>query len=210
MMSRSVRAGEATGLGSGTPGSFLAQSADTTAGTPAPGGAPAEAPRAARDTAAASPPILREGIAAPGRRRQLTRWEQPKWVMFRSLALPGWGQFHNRAWLKAIGIAAGEGTLIYKLYDDRRDLDALERAVEAARAAGEEDLEDVLVTEYNSRLDSYVGRQWLLGGLVAFAMLDAYIDAHFRSFNVEFEGDPALPGGVPPSRKLRLSVGWRF
>jgi hypothetical protein len=64
----------------------------------------------------------------------------------------------------------------------------------------------VLIFEYNNLLSGYETRQWLLGALVVYAMLDAYIDAHFRSFKLEFEGDPALP--AEPG--ARLSVGWRF
>ena len=128
-------------------------------------------------------------------RRKLSRFEQPKWVMARSAVIPGWGQLHNGSWPKALGVAAGEVGLVYRLVDDRRELDKLEQQVNEARAAGNEELEFALIDAYNSRLDGYTSRQWLLGGLVVFALLDAYIGAHFRGFNVEFEGDPALPPG---------------
>src|SRR5262245_56939566 len=39
-------------------------------------------------------------------------FQQPRWVMMRSLVVPGWGQFYNKAWLKGIAIAGGEAALI--------------------------------------------------------------------------------------------------
>ena len=137
-------------------------------------------------------------------------WDRPKWVMLRSLVLPGWGQMHNHAWIKATGVIAAEGGLALKLVDDRRNLDDLSAQVDAARAAGDDLREALLVDQYNALLAKYTQRQWLLGGVVAFALLDAYIDAHFRDFHVEFEDDPALPGGAPPSKSLRMSLRWGF
>jgi hypothetical protein len=170
------------------------------------------------DSAAAPAPLLRpqhltEGpvglpveatVTAP---RKRSRFEQPKWVMARSLVIPGWGQLHNGSWPKAIGVAAGEVGLVYRLIDDRKELDRLEQEVTNARNAGNEELEFALVDTYNSRLDGYVSRQWLLGALVVFALLDAYIGAHFRGFNVEFEGDPALPPGESGSGGSKNMVG---
>jgi hypothetical protein len=65
------------------------------------------------------------------------------------------------------------------------------------------------VNDYNSRLETVTGREWWLGAVVAYALLDAYIDAHFRNFEAEFEYDPALPGGEPSAR-VRLSYRWSF
>ena len=51
------------------------------------------------------------------------------------------------------------------------------------------------MNEYNTRLDQRLARQWLLGAVLAYALVDAYVDANFRGFDVEFQNDPALPGG---------------
>jgi hypothetical protein len=72
--------------------------------------------------------------------------------------------------------------------------------VEAARAADDFEGEQVAVDKYNTRLNQYVGRQWWLAGLVGYAMVDAYVDAHFVNFKFEFEHDPALPAGVSGAR----------
>jgi hypothetical protein len=192
-------------------------------------GTPAPADSASVDSAgpapAASDSALREGTAEPGeveegaadttaaRRRRpepVTGFDRPRWVMLRSLLVPGWGQAHNRSWVKAGLVAASELYLGYRIWDDRRELDRLDAAVIAAQELGDPDLEDQLITRYNTRLDQYVGRQWLLGGLLAYALLDAYIDAHFRSFRLQFEEDPALPPGERPAAGFRLFWQERF
>jgi hypothetical protein len=66
------------------------------------------------------------------------------------------------------------------------------------------------VNAYNDRLDRMVSREWLLGGVVVYALADAFVDAHFRDFKIEFEYDPALPKGTPGASGVRLAAGWAF
>jgi uncharacterized protein DUF5683 len=150
-------------------------------------------------------------------------FDAPKWVMARSLLVPGWGQLHNGSWIKAAAIAAGEGLLIARLAKDNRALDDINQDIQAARAAGDDVAEVAAVTAYNVRLDQLVRRQWLFAALLTYSLLDAYIDAHFRNFEVDFEHDPALPGGRPPedtksggdsglwlSGETRIALRWSF
>lgn len=144
---------------------------------------------------AAAPDTARREVAS-GRRP----WpEQPRVVMLRSLLVPGWGQFHNRAWLKAVGVAGTETWLISAVLKDKREVDDRLAEVDAARAAQDEARYADAVNRYNDQLDTYIGRQWLLGGLLAYALVDAYVDAHFRDFDLEFRHDPALPEAPPES-----------
>ena len=153
--------------------------------------------------------VLRE---ATSRRRATAastagRFDAPRWVMLRSALIPGWGQFHNRAWLKSIGVAAAEGLMIAKLFQDERDLDRLSRAADRAQDANDEPAFVAAVTAYNARLTETINRRWLFGGLLAYALADAYVDAHFSRFNVEF--DTGTSGGSSrPGARLRL--GWSF
>lgn len=124
--------------------------------------------------------------------------EQPRVVMLRSLLIPGWGQWHNGAWFKALLVAGTEGYLGAKIVQDQRELDRLLSELDAARARFDQAGEAELVTEYNARLDQRLGRQWLFGAALAYALVDAYVDANFRGFDVEFQNDPALPAGAPP------------
>jgi hypothetical protein len=150
----------------------------------------------------------------------LSGFDAPHWVMLRSLVVPGWGQLHNGSWIKALGVATGEGILIARIIDDNQALNDLNAQIDAARANGDANAEAVAIEAYNSRLNDLNSRAWLLGGVVAYALLDAYIDAHFRNFDIEFKRDPALPGGVPPppgkksglmtAGETRLALRWSF
>lgn len=168
------------------------------------------------------------GVAAPdsiARRQPLQPggWtEQPRVVMLRSLLLPGWGQFHNRAYFKSALVAGTEGWFGVLLVRDRRDLGRLLEAVDRARAQGEPVGYELARNRYNARLDTYVSRQWLFSAVLAYALVDAYVDAHFRDFELEFRMDPALPDGAPldlgpraPARKggvapARIALRWDF
>ncbi|MEK7329394.1 MAG: hypothetical protein AAB113_01190 [Candidatus Eisenbacteria bacterium] len=66
-----------------------------------------------------------------------------------------------------------------------------------------------VVGAFNTLLDASTNRRWLAGGVVIYALLDAYVDAHFRTFDVDFRFDPALPGGGK-TPGVRLQLRWRF
>jgi len=107
-------------------------------------------------------------------------------------------------------VAGSEGLLGSRMLEDERALKRLNRDVESARRDGDEVREVAAIDAYNQRLDRLIAREWLLAGLLSYALLDAYVDAHFRDFKIEFQRDPALPeGGVPPAR-ARLGVRWSF
>ena len=132
--------------------------------------------------------------------------------------VPGWGQLHNHAWFKAAGVAGGEGWLLHTILHDRVELDRWRDRVNAAADAHDDVAYTSAVNHYNQLLDGFVGSQWLLGGVIAYALVDAYVDAHFRHFEVEFRNDPALPPGVTPEDvhgdagggTKRLSLRWHF
>jgi hypothetical protein len=138
-------------------------------------------------------------------------------VMLRALVIPGWGQWHNHGYVKCVAVAGAEGWLGAGILSARSDLDRLLREVNAADAGSDPAASAAARNRYNARLDQYVGRQWLLGGVLAYAMIDAYVDAHFRNFDLEFRTDPALPqdgargaGAPAPGAVPRLALRWTF
>ena len=158
------------------------------------------ASRAAPDTSATR--------RAPPRKH--SEFDEPRWVMARSLVIPGWGQLHNGSWIKAAGVATVEGLLISRMVNDKQALDDLSGQVDVARAAGDAAAESLAVEGYNSHLNDLTRRQWLFAATLIYALLDAYIDAHFRDFDIEFRQDPALPGGVPPTEGKHKSTSGEF
>jgi hypothetical protein len=142
--------------------------------------------------------------------RPRSKYDAPVWVMMRSLVVPGWGQAHNHAWIKAVAVATGEGLLISRLVQDNQALSGLQQDIDAALSAGDEVAYDAEVGAYNARLDVSNRRKWYLGAVLAYSLLDAYVDAHFVDFGVEFSGsDPAVPGGAP-DLGAKLKVRWHF
>ena len=157
--------------------------------------------------------------------RRIPWHDQPRFVMARSLVIPGWGQVYNHAWLKAAAIAGVEGWMGASIVQDQRKLDDLLRELDRARRDQDQERESALVNEYNDQLSQRLARQWTLGAVVAYALVDAYVDAHFRGFDLEFKHDPALPAGTSPAHPgggagdsrargpasgVRLGLRWRF
>jgi hypothetical protein len=138
------------------------------------------------------------------------RFDAPRWVMLRSLVVPGWGQLHNGAWLKALALGGGEIALGVGIVRDNDSLDGLRAAAERARVESDEATYQAAVRSYNDRLNRMTSREWLLGGVVVYALADAFVDAHFRDFKIEFEYDPALPQGSPGAGGARLGVERAF
>lgn len=173
-------------------------------------------PRASAQTSPAdrlAPPAV-EAVTEPdtARVRAPRRgWsDQPRTVMLRSLLVPGWGQAHNRAWIKAVLVAGTEAALGVGIANDWRESERLLDRANALAGSPDEAAYANAVSEYNARLDQLVRRQWLLGAVIAYALVDAYVDAHFRDIDIEFRHDPALPDGPPSELSARISYRWTF
>jgi hypothetical protein len=138
------------------------------------------------------------------------RFDAPAWVAARSLVVPGWGQLHNKAWFKAVGVAGAEGWLIARMVQDGKALDDLQGQINDAQTAGDEAAYDAGIAAYNARLDETVRRRWFFGAALAYAVLDAYVDAHFVDFEVEFGKDGGGHSPSPASPEARLKVRWTF
>ncbi len=151
---------------------------------------------------------LKPAVADTSRRQpptDPTGFDQPRWVMLRSLVFPGWGQLHNRAWTKATIVAGVEGFFIARVVNDHNALSRLSDQIDEARRANNSAAEAILVEQYNARSDRFVAHQWWLGAVLAYSLVDAYIDAHFRNFRVDLEDDPALPPEERHAAGLKLS-----
>jgi hypothetical protein len=143
---------------------------------------------------------------------------EPRFVMMRSLLVPGWGQAYNHAWYKAGAVAAGEVWLGVLIAQDQKALDDLTQQIDQLRADSLFEQANVKVNEYNDQLDQRIAKTWLFAAILTYAMVDAYVDAHFRGFELEFKHDPALPAGPPPAGTTgggggggyRMGLRWHF
>jgi hypothetical protein len=90
----------------------------------------------------------------------------PRGAMLRSLMVPGWGQFYNGKWFKAMLAAGGEIGLITNAVIQNQ------YATRATTKLEKEFYQD------NRRL-----ALWWLGAVVLYSIADAYVDAQLNSFD---------------------------
>ena len=140
---------------------------------------------------------------------------QPRYVMMRSLIFPGWGQAYNRAWFKSAAVMGGEVALGITIHKDSQKLKDLQAQLDQLQTGAPDYV--AVANEYNNQIDQRTAHTWLLAAVVTYAMVDAYVDAHFRGFDMEFKHDPALPNGPPPASHggggggtTQLGLRWHF
>jgi len=110
----------------------------------------------------------------------------PMGALLRSVAVPGWGQFYNRKYVKSAIVFGAESFFIvksiqwWKKTEDQYDL--------VTQTESGRDFTTYL--NYRDRRNDYL---WLTGLSVFISMFDAYVDAHLSGFDVDltpdFEGD---------------------
>lgn len=122
--------------------------------------------------------VEKDAVPDTARIAQTKMTKSPKGAMLRSLALPGWGQFYNRQWIKGGIVIAAHGALI------------------GAAVYYNNKMSETTVGS-NAR-DYYLDQRnlmfWLLGLTKLLSMVDAYIDAHLYDFDAG--PDLALRGGA--------------
>ncbi len=108
----------------------------------------------------------------------------PGWVMLRSVLVPGWGQWVNGKWWKSLLVAGLEGYLVAGAIQAGRDVNRTEAGMDSATLASASRLclstSDTLACARDRKV-KYV---WWTIGAVGLSMLDAFVDAHFKDFDV--------------------------
>jgi hypothetical protein len=140
-------------------------------GLAAPSSAQIPAPPA--DTTGA-PRVQAADTLARGHEAKNPFFQSPSGIMLRSLVVPGWGQATNHAWVKAALVAGGESVLIASIVQDSHKLETLDST----------DPEYAVIYDHRQR------NAWWLGGVVFLSMVDAYVDAHLKGFDVQVEPEP--------------------
>ncbi len=108
----------------------------------------------------------------------LVKRHSPSGAMWRSMALPGWGQLYNRKYLKAAIYGGGEIALFYaSLVQNRRYKQARED-------------EDWIAADFYENDRNRL--RWWLAGTILFSMADAYVDGQLW----DFELDKDLSAGI--------------
>jgi hypothetical protein len=134
---------------------------------------------------------LDSAVAVP---QPVLKKRNPTGAAFRSLAIPGWGQYYNGQKIKAaLAMAAELGEIGTAIYWNMR----------AKEASSPE--EEFLYKDYRNQAF------WFLAGTIVLSMLDAYVDAHLSDFD---EG-PSLQGSnaeaaLPPDTRFAIRLQIRL
>ena len=123
----------------------------------------------------------------------------PTGALLRSLAVPGWGQFYNRKYIKALVVAAGE---TYCIVQAVRHWDFADQAWDLYTS--EDDIDYYYMYDFHQdRRNLFL---WLSGLAIFLSMVDAYVDAHLAGFDV----DVTPPFEEPDNRTVTLRLTYRF
>ena len=163
------------------------------------------------DSAAAfpiyEPPGHSDPRFAPGSYSDSTRpaavaYPRPKpgLVMLRSALVPGWGQLTNGRWWKAVLAIGLEGTLEANAIKAGRDARSAEDRYRVTGVA----VDSLDALDFRERQRGY---WWWTAGAIGLSMLDAYVDAHFKNFDVTPVAS-SMPRPRGSATWLGLSVRW--
>jgi hypothetical protein len=131
----------------------------------------------------------------------------PTGALWRSFAVPGWGQIYNGKYWKSPVFIAAQGFCLYMAIDTYR---TARRYLNLSRDASDEEEKTAFYDRYNDFVVEtefwgwmFVG--WMFVGFMAYSMLDAYVDAHLSDWEVEdLPQDEWAPAS---SRELEWDVG---
>ncbi|MFQ5606656.1 MAG: DUF5683 domain-containing protein [Candidatus Zixiibacteriota bacterium] len=135
--------------------------------------------------------------------------QSPTAALFKSLLVPGLGQFGNRQYVKA-GIVIGVEGILFSRWLDFRSQTADARAAFSAIPVGDPQ-RGVLFARFDSVRNDRNLYAWLTGTAIFLSMFDAFVDAHLRGFPAT-AGEISIGPIYPPRRTdpSNIAVGARF
>lgn len=154
-----------------------------------------EAPAASSDSLDA---VLTPAPRSSGEAEPVPWTRRPTAIMFRSVLIPGWGQWANGRHLKAAIVFGAEGYLIYRA--TRAGLRERDARDEARREPALEEFWLAEAERHNAERRDY--SWWTVFALIL-SMGDAYVDAVLGDFEAEFEPEPDAP-------ELRVSYQYHW
>jgi hypothetical protein len=141
-------------------------------------------------------------LALAGKKRS------PTGALWRSFAVPGWGQIYNGEYWKAGGMIAAQAGTLYMAVDNylvarkylREAREATDKNIKAEKLARHDDY--IVETEFWG---------WLFVGILTFSMMDAYVDAHLADWDVsDLPADKEAQSRIkiePTATGLTVAIG---
>ncbi len=130
----------------------------------------------------------------------------PTVALFKSVVFPGWGQYSNRKYIKAILVFGVEIYLIYKAIDLGQEASDWK---ERWRAAPTELKSEYFRTysDFRDRRNSHI---WYTALTIFISMFDAYVDAHLAPFPKGIEKPEEVTLDMEAGEEWRLSLAYHF
>jgi hypothetical protein len=134
--------------------------------------------------------------------------KSPMGALLRSVAFPGWGQFYNKKYTKAVVVFGAETTFI--------TLAAIEwsRMNKHKKNFQNPDYPDRYwefeqFKFYEDRRNTFL---WITAGIVFLSMFDAYVDAHLYNFDREQVRDLSIgfTSGENDQNEMRIVLSIQF
>jgi len=130
-------------------------------------------------------------------------YQGPTTALFKSMVIPGWGQWGNRRHIKALFFAGLDAWMVASAIDYRgKAADAFDRYDAATDLAERNSLYDA----YEEQRDNRNKYTWYAVIVSFVAMFDAYVDAHMSGFpdkereqEISLDVGPDYQGGVQAS-----------
>ncbi|MGD8719358.1 MAG: DUF5683 domain-containing protein [Candidatus Zixiibacteriota bacterium] len=122
----------------------------------------------------------------------------PTGALWRSFAVPGWGQIYNGKYVKSGCIMAAEAGTLYMAIDNYI---TARRYLREAREAEDEAVREAKYAKHQDYIVETEFWGWLFVGTLAYSMMDAYVDAHLSDWEVS-----DLPADEEASSRLDIDV----
>jgi hypothetical protein len=131
--------------------------------------------------------------------------KSPWQAMWRSLVVPGFGQYYNEQYWKVPLFLGATGYLVYNIIDNQNKFIDKRAAVIAADAAGESSA--TLKVEREFYRDKRDEAAFYLLGVYVISVIDAYVGAHIYDFDVDEDVSASLLL-LPASGGIGLQMRW--
>jgi len=119
----------------------------------------------------------------------------PTGALFRSVFVPGWGQFYNKKYVKAALIAGIEIYLMNEVYTHWHKASLHKKHFTSAFDYPIYQAEEF--ARYEKELDRRGNASWFLAATIFLSMFDAYVDAQLSDFD---QKDKAFDVYIGPGR----------
>jgi len=139
----------------------------------------------------------------------VAKGESPSMHMLKSVIFPGWGQFSNRKYVKAVLVFAIETYYItnsIKYTIDASDKRDIWKSTPDSLAT----LKAENFRAYTEYRDSRNSNYWMTAIITFLSMIDAYVDAHLSNFPDKADEPSGMSLDISPGRESRLVLSYRF